>query len=118
MHNKALTVDPNSGPVKAVMVKRVIARPRMRLSKMSEKTAATTAIEHAPKKPPKKRHSMMVWRSFAVATANWKIVNPNIAMSIGRRRPRNSENGAHRIGPVAKPSTYRDKPKVPTSLET
>lgn len=37
---KPLTVDANSGPVKTVIVKRVIAKPRMRLSKMSEKTGS------------------------------------------------------------------------------
>jgi hypothetical protein len=39
------------GPVKTVMEKTVIAKPRVRLSNMSEKTAATTANGQAPKIP-------------------------------------------------------------------
>jgi hypothetical protein len=39
------------GPVKTVMEKTVIANPRVLLSNMSEKTAATTARGHAPKMP-------------------------------------------------------------------
>ena len=40
-----------SGPVKTVIEKTVIANPRVLLSNMSEKTAATTAKGHAPNMP-------------------------------------------------------------------
>lgn len=43
------------GPVKTVMEKTVMARPRVLLSNMSENTAATTASGHEPKTPAKKR---------------------------------------------------------------
>ena len=56
-----------SGPVKTVMEKTVMARPRVRLSNMSENTAATTARGQAPKRPPKKRQRRTVWRSLPVA---------------------------------------------------
>jgi hypothetical protein len=39
------------GPVKTVIEKTVIANPLVRLSNMSEKTAATTANGQAPKIP-------------------------------------------------------------------
>lgn len=39
------------GPVKTVIEKTVIAKPRVRLSNMSEKTAATTARGQAPNIP-------------------------------------------------------------------
>ncbi|KAI5284187.1 hypothetical protein KEM55_001175, partial [Ascosphaera atra] len=81
-------------------------------------TAATTARGAPPKKPEKKRQSMRVCRSLAVATPNWKQAKPSMPMIRGRRRPRNSERGAHRMGPVAKPATKRVTPSVTTSLET
>lgn len=36
----------------------------------------------------------------------------------GNFRPLSSDRGAHRSGPVAKPSTYSDNPSIPTSVET
>ncbi len=57
----------SSGPVKTVMEKTVMAMPRVRLSNMSEKIAATTASGQAPKKPAKKRVMRTVWRSLATA---------------------------------------------------
>lgn len=48
------------GPVKTVMEKMAIAVPRVLLSNMSEKTAATTARGAAPKKPPKNRQMRTV----------------------------------------------------------
>jgi hypothetical protein len=41
----------SKGPVKTVIEKTVIANPRVLLSNMSEKTAATTASGQAPKIP-------------------------------------------------------------------
>jgi hypothetical protein len=41
----------SKGPVKTVIEKTVIANPRVLLSNMSEKTAATTANGQAPKIP-------------------------------------------------------------------
>jgi len=58
------------GPVKTVMENKVIARPRVRLSNISEKTAATTANGQAPKRPPKNREIKIVCRSFPEATAS------------------------------------------------
>lgn len=107
-----------SGPEKTVIEKTVIARPLVRLSNMSEKTAATTAKGQAPKRPPKKRHSKTVCRSLAVATATWKIEKPNMESTRGKRRPLNSERGAQRMGPVANPKTYNESPRVPTSDDT
>ena len=49
-----------SGPVNTVIEKTVMARPRVRLSNMSENTAATTASGQAPKSPPKKRQRRTV----------------------------------------------------------
>lgn len=40
-----------NGAAKTVIEKTVIARPRVLLSNISEKTAATTAKGHAPKIP-------------------------------------------------------------------
>ena len=47
-----------------------------------------------------------------------KIEKPNMDIINGNFRPLNSDNGAHRSGPVANPSTYRDNPSIPTSVET
>ena len=106
------------GPVNTVMEKTVMARPRVLLSNMSEKTAATTARGQEEKAPPKKRQMRTVWRSFPVAVPIENIEKPNMDIINGNFRPLNSDNGAHRSGPVAKPSTYRDKPSIPTSVET
>lgn len=79
----------------------VTARPRVRLLNMSENTAATQVNGQAPKKPAQKRQMMTVCRSFPTATAKLKIAKPNEAMTIGSRRPYNSEKGAQKMGPVA-----------------
>ena len=93
------------GPVKTAMEKSVTAMPRVLLSNMSEKTAATTASGQAPKKPLKKRQRRMVWMSLPVAQAREKSEKPNMAMTRGSLRPRSSDKGAHRVGPKAKPKT-------------
>lgn len=102
---KPPTKGARRGPVNTAIEKSVMAIPRVRLSNMSEKTAATTAKGQAPKKPAKKRQMSTVWRSLAVATAMLKMEKPNMAMTMGSRRPRSSERGAQRDGPVAKPNT-------------
>jgi hypothetical protein len=56
--------------------KTVIARPLLRLSKMSDRKAGEMARGQAPKNPPKNRHIRIVWRSFPVATAIEKIEKP------------------------------------------
>jgi hypothetical protein len=53
-----------------------------------------------------------------VAQAISKTEKPNEAITSGSRRPFSSENGAQRIGPVAKPSTYNDVPSVATTEPT
>ena len=89
------------GPRNTVLEKTEIATPRVRLSYMSENTAATTANGELPKIPAKKRQIMTVCRSLATATAVLKMPNPNIATIMGRRRPLSSEMGAHINGPEA-----------------
>jgi hypothetical protein len=85
---------------------------------ISEKTAATTARGHAPKKPEKNRQIRIVCRSLPVAVAMEKRVKPNMAITIGMRRPFSSDRGAHKVGPNAKPRTKKDTPRMPTSVET
>lgn len=46
------------------------------------------------------------------------MVNPNIPRRMGNRRPLSSDKGAHITGPVAKPRTYSERPRTPTSAET
>jgi hypothetical protein len=70
---------------------------------MSENTAATTVTGQAPKKPLKKRLIRIVWISFPVAQPMEKMENPNMDKTNGRRRPCNSDRGAQRDGPDAKP---------------
>lgn len=79
----------------------VTAKPRVRLSNMSENTAATQVKGQAPKKPAQKRQMITVCRSFPTATAKLKIAKPNEATTIGSRRPYSSEKGAQKMGPVA-----------------
>lgn len=117
------TINPprngaRSGPVKTIIENTVIARPRLLLSNISEKTAATTARGQEPNTPPKNRQIKTVCRSFPTAVPIEKIEKPNIAMVRGSFLPLSSESGAQRIGPVAKPSTYRDTPSTPTSILT
>ena len=105
-----ITVKPpmngaRRGPVKTVMEKTVMARPRVLLSNMSEKTAATTASGQEAKTPPKNRQMRTVWRSFPTAVPIENIEKPNMLIIKGNLRPLNSDNGAHKSGPVAKPST-------------
>ena len=89
------------GPRNTVLAKIAIAMPRVWLSNISAKTAATTVSGQLPKTPEKKRVIMTVCRSLAVATAVPKILNPNMLMRIGKRRPLSSENGAQIKGPKA-----------------
>lgn len=112
---KPPTKGASRGPVKTAMEKIVMAAPLVALLYMSEKTAATTARGHAPKKPAKNRQIKRVCRSFAVAQAMVKTEKPNMETTIGSLRPFNSERGAQNVGPVAKPNTYRDTPRIPTS---
>lgn len=93
------------GPVKTAMLKMVMAMPRVALLNMSEKTAATTARGHAPKKPAKKRQIKTVCRSFPVPTAMQNRVKPNMDITRGSRRPFNSDRGAQNVGPKANPRT-------------
>lgn len=106
------------GPVKTIIENTVIARPRLLLSNMSEKTAATTARGQEPKTPPKNRQIRTVWRSFPTAVPVEKIEKLSMDTVRGIFLPLNSESGAQRIGPVANPSTYRDTPSTPTSVLT
>jgi hypothetical protein len=123
------TINPpmkgaSKGPVKTVIEKTVIARPRVLLSNISEKTAATTAKGAAPKipkkrtmlvknshkklgnyVPPQNLQSRIVCRSFPAATAIWKIENPNIEITKGNLLPFNSLRGAQNTGPMANPRT-------------
>lgn len=108
----------NKGPVKTVMEKTVMARPRVLLSNISEKMAATTANGQEPKTPAKKRVNMTVCRSLAVAVAIEKTEKPNMATTRGSLLPRSSDKGAQRMGPVANPRTYNETPSTPTSVET
>ena len=83
-----------NGPVKTVIEKIVMAIPRVRLSNMSEKTAATQVRGHAPKNPLKNRQMRSVCKSFETATEMLKMENPNEAITSGSRRPFSSEKGA------------------------
>jgi hypothetical protein len=47
-----------------------------------------------------------------------KTEKPNEATTSGSRLPFNSDKGAQRIGPVAKPNTYNDVPSVATTEPT
>lgn len=118
-----ITVKPpmkgaNNGPVKTVMEKTVIARPRERLSKISENTAATIAKGAEPKAPVKNRDINTVCRSLPTAVAMEKIEKPSMANVNGSFLPLSSERGAHKIGPRANPNTYRETPSTATSAET
>ena len=72
----------------------MIAIPRVRLSNMSENTAATHVRGQAPKNPLKNRQMSSVCKSLETATEMLKIEKPKEAMTSGSRRPFNSENGA------------------------
>src|SRR4051812_19424093 len=89
------------GPKKTVLEKQAIAIPRVRLLKISEKTAATTANGELPKIPQKKRQIIRVCRSLETATAVLKMPNPSMAKTIPGRRPLSSDNGAQMRGPDA-----------------
>jgi hypothetical protein len=110
-------VDASNRPVKRVIVKSVTASPLVRLLKISEKTAATTVIGHAPNNPPKNRHNMMVYGLSLLQRRIGNNTKRHMAIKTRRRRPRSSESGVQKIGPVANPSTCKDKPSVPTSVE-
>jgi hypothetical protein len=75
-------------------------------------------IGDAPKMPLQKRHIMTVAVFFPAPTPREKTENPNIPIAMGRRRPAISEYGAQKMGPVAKPRTYSETPRVPTVCET
>jgi hypothetical protein len=106
------------GPVKTSTLNTVIAMPRVLFPNMSENTAATHVSGQAPKKPAKNLQSNTVCKSFAVAQAMQKTEKPNEATTSGSRLPFNSDKGAQRIGPVAKPNTYNDVPSVATTEPT
>jgi hypothetical protein len=106
------------GPRNTVEENMAIATPRVRLSQISENTAATTAKGQLPKIPQKNRQTMRVCKSFATATAMLKTPNPNMATMIGRRRPLSSDRGAHIKGPEAYPMMYRELERMATSRPT
>lgn len=47
-----------------------------------------------------------------------KMEKPNMAITMGNLLPFSSDRGAQRVGPNAKPRTYRETPSKPTSEET
>ena len=77
--------------MKTATAKAAIAKPRVLLSNMSAKAAATTANGQEPKRPSKKRQIMMVWISLAVATAVAKRAKPKHPTINGGRRPISSD---------------------------
>lgn len=119
------TIGEMKGPIKTRAEKAAIAIPLVSFPNMSAKAPPTTARGQEAKTPAKKRHSMRVWKSFAVAQANmkqvyivWQLVvrqpllsslvleeltNTKQEAVIGIFLPYISERGAHAKGPVAKP---------------
>jgi hypothetical protein len=77
-----------------------------------------TVIGQAPKNPEKNRQINTVCKSLPVAHAISNTENPKLAITSGSLLPFNSENGVHRIGPVANPNTYNDVPSVATTDPT
>lgn len=109
-----LTNGAVNGPMKADIVYMAMATPRWVLLNRSDKLAGTSANGLAAKNPEKNRVSISVWVSSAAALARQNILNPNIPMSSGGRRPYSSEPGAHTVGPAENPSTKSVVPKYPT----
>ena len=92
-----------NGPIKTRAENPAIAMPRVSFPNKSENAPPTTARGQDAKTPAKKRHSMRVCKSFAVAAANMKQVKTKQAPVKGNFLPYNSERGPNARGPVAKP---------------
>lgn len=107
--------DEVNGPIKTAMVYIPIAAPRCTLSKRSERLAGTSDTGLAAKNPEKKRVIMSDWRSLVVALAMVKTLKPKMPTKSGMRRPRISDPGPQKVGPAAKPKTYRVVPNAETS---
>lgn len=93
LHPKLLLVTKppmngaSSGPINTVAENTATASPRLALSNISAKTAATTAKGQEPKRPAKKRQMRIVWRFLATATAMEKMEKPNAESIRGGLRP-------------------------------
>lgn len=70
------------------------------------------------KKAPKKRVSISVWKSLAVALPKLKQTATNIGVSTAILLPYTSLSGAQRSGPTPKPNRKRVVPRVATSSLT
>jgi len=84
---KPPTNGARRGPMKTVAEKHAIASPRVSLSHISAKMAATTANGADPKNPSQKRQMRTVWMFWAVATPIAKIPKPKDEIIIGSLRP-------------------------------
>jgi hypothetical protein len=116
MAMKPPTNGAAKGPMKTAMQKTDITTPRWAVENRSAKTAGTMDIGLAAKRPAKKRDSIIVCVSLAVAQAIVKIPLPKIPMHRGQRRPMISDMGAHAIGPAANPRTNNVTPSDAASL--
>lgn len=70
------------------------------------------------KKAPKKRVSISVWKSLAVALPKLKQTATNMGVSTAILLPYTSLSGAHSSGPVPKPKRKSAVPRVATSSLT
>ena len=66
-------MGPAMGPIKVAAAKTQTATPRSTGPQKSASAPPTMANGAEAKAPPKKRHSMMVYRFCATATGIWKI---------------------------------------------
>lgn len=101
--------------MKGAAAKTDMARPRWEAGNMSAITPPALVRGEEPKAPAKKRKTIRVCMFCDAAAPALKAVRAPYVMKNRIWRPYSSDKGAHNNGPMAKPSTKSDTPKVTTS---
>jgi len=117
MVRKPPVMGPSAGPRKGAEAKTLIARPRWLAEKVSAMTPPALVSGDEPKAPTRKRNATMApMLGEAMHRPCHSVMKAYDTMS-RLRRPKSSDNGAQKSGPIAKPSTKSEMPSVMTSDE-
>lgn len=105
---------PKHGPPTTAMAYPASARALQAGLNKSPSTPPVLVTGALAKKAPKKRVSISVWKSFAVALPKLKHIATNMGASTASFLPKTSDKGAHRSGPAPKPKRNSVVPSTAT----
>jgi len=107
--------SPMVGPRNGAAAKTLIANPRCEAVNISAITPPAFVKGEEPKAPAKNRRMRSVWMFCDPAAPALNAVSMAYVPKKSTCRPYNSDIGAHSRGPIAKPRTKREIPRVATS---